>query len=99
MPGDRTGIKNLSYRSRVTLCDTVPMTENSFDLVRITHTKEEVDISTEMIRAYCRQGLRLYKVGKAAFISRTELADFIKSHAIARVRFSSPVQCDQAVLK
>ncbi|KAB2666362.1 MAG: hypothetical protein DVB31_08630 [Verrucomicrobia bacterium] len=50
----------------------------SFDLVRIAKAKRECDISSNTIRAYARQGLRLYKVGKAVWFSRFELAAFIR---------------------
>jgi hypothetical protein len=51
-------------------------TEN-FDLVRITRAKREVNISTNTIRAYAREGLSLYRKGRACFFSRSELAEFI----------------------
>jgi len=53
----------------------------NFDLVRITKSKKEVDVSTTTIRQYARQGLAIYKRGKAAYFSKLELADFIRRKA------------------
>jgi hypothetical protein len=53
-------------------------TSLSFDLVRLTKSKREVDISPNTIRKYARQGLNLYRKGKAVFFSRAELQPFIK---------------------
>jgi hypothetical protein len=60
--------------------DTSHMPAN-FDLVRITKAKKEVDVSTTTIRQYGRQGLAIYKRGKAAYFSKLELADFIRRKA------------------
>ena len=55
---------------------------NSFDLARLSHAKREVDISPNTIRKYARHGLNLYRMGKAVFFSRAELADFIKRKSL-----------------
>ena len=58
----------------------------SFDLVRVTKAKKEVDICSNTIRAFAREpnGLRLYRKGRATFFSRSELNEFIrKTSAIA----------------
>jgi|HubBroStandDraft_5_1064220.scaffolds.fasta_scaffold223912_1 hypothetical protein len=54
---------------------------HSFDLCRLTKSKESVDVCANTIRSYAAQGLRLYRVGKAVFFSKTELAAFIRSRA------------------
>lgn len=51
---------------------------NSFDLVRISRAKKEVDLSPNTIRAYALEGLNLYRKGRALFFSRSELADHIR---------------------
>jgi len=51
---------------------------SSFDLFRLTKSKRAVDISPNTIRAYARQGLNIYKRGRAAYVSRNELANFIR---------------------
>lgn len=51
----------------------------NFDLIRITKSKGAVDLAPNTIRSFARQGLRIYKAGKAAFFSRTELEDFIRT--------------------
>lgn len=49
----------------------------TFDLFRLTHSKREVDISTTCLRGYIKLGLPVYKMGKAAFVSRSQLAQWI----------------------
>ena len=49
----------------------------SFDLVRVTRAKKEVDLSPNTIRAYAREGLPTYRKGRAVFFSRSELNTFI----------------------
>jgi len=52
-----------------------------FDLIRITKSKDTVDLAPNTIRSLARKGLRIYKAGKAAFFSRSELENFIRTHA------------------
>lgn len=56
----------------------------SFDLFRLTKSKKEVDLAPNTLRAYARQGLRIYQVGRACFVSRIELAEFIRRTGGAR---------------
>lgn len=49
----------------------------SFDLFRLSKSKETVDVCANTIRAYFKEGLPFYKMGKAIFISRAQLAQFI----------------------
>ena len=49
------------------------VTATSFDLVRISRARAEVSLAPNTIRAYSELGLRLFKVGKVVFFSRTEL--------------------------
>lgn len=53
----------------------------SFDLFRLSHSKPEVDISSNALRGYFKRGLKFYKQGKAVFVSKSELADFIRRGA------------------
>ncbi len=53
----------------------------SFDLVRLTKAKPTVDLAPNTIRAYAREGLALYRKGRAVFFSRAELAHHIRSTA------------------
>lgn len=55
----------------------------NFDLARLSHSKREVDISPNTIRSYAEHGLRLHRVGKAVFFSRTELANLITSGVLS----------------
>ena len=50
-----------------------------FDLFRLSKSKETVDICSNTLRSYHRQGLPFYRQGNAVFISRTELVQFIRS--------------------
>ena len=51
----------------------------NFDLVRLSKSKAIVDVSPNTIRAYAKQGLRLFRCGKPVFFSKTELEHFIRS--------------------
>lgn len=57
----------------------------SFDLVRLTKSKREVDLSSNTIRAYAKEGLNLYRKGRAVFFSRAELEQFIRNTAVRQV--------------
>jgi hypothetical protein len=50
-----------------------------FDLFRLSKSKPAVDVCSNTIRAYIKDGLPFYKMGKAVFISRAQLAQFITS--------------------
>jgi len=50
-----------------------------FDLFRLTKSKREVDLSPNTLRAYFKEGLPHYRMGKAIFVSRTQLQQFITS--------------------
>lgn len=51
----------------------------SFDLFRVSAGKREVDITPNTLRAYMKRGLPAYRQGKAVFISKIELSNFIKT--------------------
>ncbi|HWQ93380.1 MAG TPA: hypothetical protein VN673_17045, partial [Clostridia bacterium] len=53
--------------------------EGGFDLFRLTKAKEVVDVCPNTLRAYNKKGLPFYRKGKAIFISKSELAAFIRS--------------------
>jgi hypothetical protein len=53
----------------------------NFDLVRLSKSKQSVDLAPNTIRAFAEQGLRLFRSGKMVWFSRTELEHFIKSRA------------------
>jgi len=58
---------------------TQPPARESFELFRLSKSKEAVDVCPNTIRSYFKQGLPYYKRGKAVFVSRSELARFIMS--------------------
>ena len=51
--------------------------QESFELFRLSKSKAAVDVCPNTIRSYFKQGLPCYKRGKAVFVSRSELAQFI----------------------
>ena len=54
---------------------------NNFDLFRLSKSKEVVDVCSNTLREYFNQGLPHYRRGKAVFVSKTELAHFIRGKA------------------
>jgi hypothetical protein len=50
----------------------------SFDLVRLSKSKKAVDLAPNSIRAYAKEGLNLYRKGRAVFFSRAELEQHIR---------------------
>ena len=57
-----------------------------FDMFRLSKSKETVDICSNTLRNYHAAGLPFYRQGKAVFISRAELVDFIKRQSFANAR-------------
>ncbi len=53
--------------------------ETGFDLFRLSKAKEVVDVCSNTLRAYNKAGLPFYRKGKAIFVSKAELAAFIRS--------------------
>ena len=55
-------------------------TENAnFDLFRLSKSKQVVDLAPNTIRALNRKGLPIYRNGRIAFVSKSELEAFLKS--------------------
>ena len=68
-------------------CSSVqPSATGSFDLFRLSSAKEAVDLCANTLRQYHEEGLPFYRKGKAVFISKTELAAFIRNPAAFQVR-------------
>ncbi len=57
----------------------------SFDLFRLNKSKDAVDVCANTLRNYHKAGLRFYKIGKAVFVSKSELDQFIRSKAVCLV--------------
>lgn len=51
--------------------------ESGFDLFRLSRSKTVVDLCPNTLRAYFKEGLPCYRMGKAIFISRSQLHQFI----------------------
>jgi hypothetical protein len=60
-------------------CNIFQYDDARFDFFRLSKSKEAVDICPNTLRSYHRLGLPFHRQGKAVFISRTELAEFIRS--------------------
>lgn len=71
----KLGMKNNSCT------DSQQQTAASFDLCRLSRSKETVDLASNTIRAYAREGLALYRKGRAVFFSRSELEQHIRTTA------------------
>lgn len=56
---------------------------SKFDLVRITRTKRELDICPNEIRKMAKRGLKIYGQGRMRFVSRREVARFIRNETVA----------------
>jgi hypothetical protein len=56
-------------------------TGNTFDLFRLSHAKEVVDVCPNTLRSFNREGLPFYRMGKAVFVSKAELDAFIRTHS------------------
>jgi phage terminase Nu1 subunit (DNA packaging protein) len=54
--------------------------EKDFDLVRLSHAKEIVDVSPNTVRKLAEAGLPIYRSGRAVFFSKRELEAFIKAN-------------------
>jgi len=52
----------------------------TFDLFRLTKAKQAVDLSPNTVRRLAKEsGLRIYRHGKIAFVSKSELAQIIRT--------------------
>jgi hypothetical protein len=51
----------------------------NFDLFRLTKAKQTVDLCPNTLRKFNRQGLPFYKRGRAVFVSKSELEQFIRN--------------------
>lgn len=59
------------------------VTEN-FDLFRLSKSKRVVDLAPNTLRTYFLRGLKAYRCGKPVYVSKNELADFIRSGGPSR---------------
>lgn len=57
-----------------------------FDLFRLSRSKHVVDVCSNTLRAYHRDGLQFYRAGKAVFVSKSELASYIRQRAMNAAR-------------
>jgi hypothetical protein len=55
----------------------------SFDLVRLSRSKEICDFAPNTIRKFFKEGLRAYRVGKMVMFSKSELAALIRQKGAA----------------
>jgi hypothetical protein len=50
-------------------------------MFRLSKSKEVADVCPNTLRSYFKQGLPFYQRGKAVFVSKAELAAFIRKGA------------------
>lgn len=60
-------------------CTTTQGGDSGFDLFRLSKSKEIVDVCSNTLRSYFKLGLPHYNRGKACFVSKAELAAFIRN--------------------
>lgn len=53
----------------------------SWDLFRISRARKVVDLCPNTLRAFAKAGLPVYRMGRATFVSKTELAAFIRARS------------------
>lgn len=53
-----------------------------FEMFRLSRAKEVADIAPNTLREYHRLGLPFYRLGRAVFVSKAELAAFIRARAL-----------------
>lgn len=51
----------------------------NFDLFRLSNSKAEVNLCSNTIRSFAKAGLRIYRLGRVAMVSKAELDAFIRS--------------------
>lgn len=64
--------------SKLQQLSTVQQSITSYDLFRLSKSKREVDLCSNTIRGYFKEGLPFYRMGKAIFVSRSQLQQFIQ---------------------
>lgn len=63
--------------------------DTSFDLFRLSKSKHTVDICSNTLRKFHEEGLQFYRRGRAVFVSKSELAVFIRARASSARRSAS----------
>jgi hypothetical protein len=74
----RNGISYIAKRGSLDAIERT--TPTNFDLIRLSKSKQLVDLSPNTLRGYNKKGLPFHRVGKCVFISKTELEQFLKSN-------------------
>ena len=64
---------------KINSCTTTQGGESGFDLFRLSKSKQIVDVCSNTVRSYFKLGLPHYNRGKACFVSKAELAAFIRA--------------------
>ncbi|MFN7139289.1 MAG: hypothetical protein ACK4UN_08120 [Limisphaerales bacterium] len=52
--------------------------QSGFEFFRLSKSKDVVDICANTLRAYNKEGLPFYRKGKAVYVSKGELENFIR---------------------
>jgi hypothetical protein len=64
--------------------------KSDFDLIRLHQAPALVGLSRTAIRNFSRDGLKLYRRGRMTFLSRAELAEFIRRGTKPAPRAATP---------
>lgn len=57
----------------------------SYDLFRISRAKKVVDLCPNTLRAFAKAGLPVYRKGRVTFVSKADLAAFIRARWSANI--------------
>ena len=72
---------------------------HGWDLVRLSRSKEILDVCANTLRSYNADGLPFYRMGRAVFVSKTELATFIRARSMAPDRTRSSQKRTPALVR
>lgn len=72
----------MSAKTKPIKCTTwVPPEQSPLDFVRVQQAGKTMGISYDMLNDWNRQGLKFYHMGRPAFVSCSEVNEFIRSRA------------------
>lgn len=83
----RTSAFRLQHNKKKHMTTSVAATsQNTSDLIRISHSKTACGLCPNSVRNLFAQGLTCYRVGRASFFSRSELENLIKRRVVLEGR-------------
>ena len=79
-PISKSRICETHHMNAITFNSNQNQSAAGWDLVRLSKSKQHVDLCSNTLREYNRAGLPFYRRGKAVFFSKIELAAFLRSN-------------------